>query len=267
MQIILYIIFTILGLLIGSFLNVCIDRLPNKKSIVLPPSRCDSCGRRLTAPDLIPIFSYLRSRGKCRYCGAPIPQRVLWVEITTGALFALLFWKFGLTGDYAITVFYTCVFLVLFVIDLEHQLILNVIVYPMMAVALVISFIHPFTADATNYIHLTNSTTVNSGLNSLIAGAGAFILFFIIVIVSRGGMGGGDINMAGLIGLIVGYPQVFTAIMIAIITGGLVAIFLLVTKIKKRKEGIPFGPFLAVGAVVALLYGKVILDWYLRTIL
>jgi leader peptidase (prepilin peptidase) / N-methyltransferase len=250
MDIFWYFFFTVLGLEIGSFLNVCIDRLPVGHSIVTPPSHCDACGRRLSPGDLIPVFSYLRTGGKCSYCGAVIPRRVLLVEIITGALFALLFWKYGLTVIFGITVFYGCVFLVLFFIDLETKLILNVIVYPMMPAALLISSLYPQPA-------------LSQFTSALIGGAAGFILFLIIALVSRGGMGFGDVKLAGLIGLAVGFPNIFTAIMLAILSGGLVAVVLLVFKIKKRKEGVPFGPFLAAGAMLTLLYGKDILGWYL----
>lgn len=263
MEIFLYIIFAIAGLLIGSFLNVCIDRLPARKSIIKPPSHCDSCSKGLTGGDLIPVFSYLRYRGKCRYCGAPIPIRVLWVETITGALFALLFWKYGLTAEFGIIIFYTCVFIILFVIDLERGIILNVITYPAMAIALGISFLMPEISNSQGLIHFTGSGFLNGGISSLIAGASAFILFFVIVIASRGGMGEGDVTMAGLVGLVTGYPNVITALLIGILTGGIVAVVLLISKVRKRKEGIPFGPFLAVGAVAALIWGPAILNWYL----
>lgn len=249
MDIFWYVFFTILGLLIGSFLNVCIDRLPLRRSIVTPLSHCDACQHGLTAFDMIPVFSYLWARGKCRYCGAAIPRRVLLVEVITGALFALLFWKYGITINYAIMIFYGCVFLVLFFIDLETKLILNVIVYPAMPVALLISSLYP-------------GPSLHNFFWALIGGAAGFVLFFLIALVSRGGMGLGDVKMAGLIGLAVGVPDVFTAILLAVLCGGLVAIILLAFKIKRRKEGIPFGPFLAVGAMATLLYGKEILEWY-----
>jgi leader peptidase (prepilin peptidase) / N-methyltransferase len=251
MTIVLYFIFIIGGLLIGSFLNVCIDRLPNGKSIVLPPSHCDSCGHRLLAGDLIPLFSFIRFRGKCRYCGEPIPQRVIWVEFASGAMFGLLFWNYGLTADFGIMVLYSCVLLILFVIDLEHKLILNVIVYPMMVISLIISSFQP---GGPGVVH------------ALIGGAIGFLIFFIISIVSRGGMGFGDVKMAGLIGLALGYPKIFAALLLAVIAGGIVAIILLAFRLKRRKEGIPFGPFLALGAMAAFIWGDILLKWYLKLI-
>ena len=257
-----YVFFVVLGLLISSFLNVCIDRLPRGQSIVHPPSHCDSCQRRLSAKDLIPIYSYLRTKGKCSYCKAAIPQRVLWVEIGTGAYFGFLFWRFGLTPDFGIVAFYSCIFIVLMVIDLEHGLILNKIVYPAMAVAFVISTFIP-DVMINRFIY---PGIAGYALSSIVAGIAGFIIFLLIVIISRGGMGFGDVKMAGLIGLVTGWPQVFLAILIGILLGGLVALVLLILKIKGRKQAIPFGPFLAIGMIATLLYGQVILNWYLKVL-
>ena len=113
----LAILFTLVGIAIGSFLNVCIDRLPLRKSLVSPPSHCDSCQRQLGLLDNIPIFSYLFLRGRCRYCGAGIPIRVFLVEVLTGALFLLAYWRYGLTAQFGITAFWSCVFLVIIFID------------------------------------------------------------------------------------------------------------------------------------------------------
>ncbi len=255
MQIFWYIFFIVLGLLIASFLNVCIDRLPRGKSIVRPPSHCDSCQKRVPIKDLIPIYSYLRLRGRCRYCQSPIPRRVLWVEIGTGAYFGFLFWHFGLSPELGIVAFYSCIFITLFVIDLEHGLIMNKIVYPTMVLALIINLV----------LSLLRSDWYIL-INSLIGGAIGFCFFFLIVVVSRGGMGWGDVKMAGLIGLIIGWPQVFVALLIAVIIGGLLAIFLLFLKIKGRKQTIPFGPFLAIGAILTLLFGSNIWSWYFNII-
>jgi leader peptidase (prepilin peptidase)/N-methyltransferase len=237
----------LLGLVVGSFLNVCIDRLPVKKSLAYPPSHCDACQNPLKIQDLIPVVSYLWLRGKCRYCGAVIPQRILWVELFSGAVFAFLFWRFGLTWEFPLIAFYTCVLLVMAMIDLRHQLILNVIVYPVAVIALTVGFFIP-------------AFDIYKGV---LGGAIGFIILLLPALVMRKGMGWGDVKMAGLIGLMTGYPNVFVALFLGIITGGLVAVILLVSRKKTRKDFIPFGPSLAIGAFIALIYGKEILDWYL----
>lgn len=238
--------FALLGMVVASFLNVCIDRLPHKQSIIFPASHCAACHHRLSAKDLIPIFSYLWLRGRCRYCRAPIPKRILWVEIGTGALFAFLYWHYGLTVELPVIAIYCCLFIIITVTDLEHGLIPNRVVYPGMAIALVASIFLP-----------------QPGIvPALIGGAIGFVLFLLIVIVSRGGMGWGDVKLAGLIGLATGFPLLLIAIFLAVISGGLTALVLLMLKIKKRRESIPFGPFLALAAIVALLWGNSILQWY-----
>ena len=136
--------FAFLGLAIGSFLNVCIDRLPRGGSILSPPSHCEACQHKLAAKDLIPIFSYLGLKGRCRYCQIPIPRRLLWVELGTGAVFAFLYWWYVVLNPelgiiaFGVMAFYACLFLIIFVVDMEHGIILNKVVYPGMAVALLI---------------------------------------------------------------------------------------------------------------------------------
>jgi len=124
-EIVLIILFALLGLAIGSFLNVCIDRLPRNESIVLPPSHCEACQHKLAAKDNIPVFSYLRLRGRCRYCQAAIPRRLFWVELATAVIFVLIYWHYGLRPELGVLAFYACLFTIIFVIDLEHGLILN----------------------------------------------------------------------------------------------------------------------------------------------
>jgi leader peptidase (prepilin peptidase)/N-methyltransferase len=246
MELTLTIIFGLLGLAVGSFLNVCIDRLPANKSLAYPPSRCDSCGRPLTKRDLFPVFSYLWLRGKCRYCGARIPVRVPIVEFGTGALFAFMFWKYGLGWEFPLTTIYCSILLVLAVIDLKHKLILNIIVYPAALVVLVIDIFIPGLGI----------------LPGLAGGAIGFGILFIPAVISRSGMGWGDVKMAGLIGLMTGYPHVFVAVLGGIILGGITAVVLLLFKKKARKDAIPFGPFLAIGSFLALVWGQEIILWY-----
>jgi leader peptidase (prepilin peptidase)/N-methyltransferase len=254
------VIFVLLGMVVASFLNVCCDRLPVGESIVYPPSHCSACRHRLSPKDLIPVFSYLWLRGRCRYCQAPIPRRILWVEIGTGVLFGYLYWHYmvwhhGLGIELPVILFYCCLFIVFLVIDLEHGLILNKIVYPALAVALLISVFFS--------IFFPQSTIVPHIGQAAIGGGIGLVLFLLVVIISRGGMGWGDVKLAALIGLVTGFPLVIVALLMGIILGGLVAVLLLSLKIKKRKEAIPFGPFLSLATIVTLLWGSSILNWYL----
>jgi len=258
-------VFAVLGVVVASFLNVCIDRLPSKESLISPPSHCDSCRRRLGVRDLIPVFSYLWLRGRCRYCRAAIPRRVLWVEIVTGALFAYLYWHYGLSVELGVIAFYCCLFIVLMVIDLERGLILNRLVYPTMVVALVISiFLSPSrVAYIDGLVALFLSRFPELGIVQAAIGGGIGLgISLLIVIVSKGGMGWGDVKMAALIGTVTGY-LVFFSLILAAIFGGSVAGILLLLKKKRRKEAVPFAPSLSVATIVTLLWGTDILNWYL----
>ena len=242
----------IVGLAVGSFLNVCIDRLPAGQSIIRLRSHCGSCNQKLQNRDLIPLFSYLRLRGRCRHCGAHIPLRILLVELGTALIFGLLTWHFGLSLELAFALIYACIFLAILVIDLEHQLVLDIVVYPAMVVALI------FSVFWTGF----GGWPAMGILNSLLGGAVGFAFMLVPFLISRGGMGGGDVMLAALIGLVVGYPLVIVALLMGILGGGLVAVSLLALRLKKRKDPIPFGPFLAVAAVITLIWGLPILDWY-----
>jgi len=262
MEIILTVVFALFGIAVGSFLNVCIDRLPARKSLVYPPSHCDTCQHPLSPKDLTPVFSYLWLRGRCRYCQARIPLRSLFIEIGTGLLFGVIYWRYGLSAEFAVTAFYSCIFVVIMVIDMEHQLILNRVIYPAAVVALIIlatDFFLPEPGLFSDLVFLPQPKI----LSGVIGGAAGFAFFLIPFLIYQKGMGAGDVKLAGLIGLITGFPMVFIALFIGITAGGLVAIMLLLLKIKGRKEAIPYGAFLALGPVVTLLWGNNILNWYL----
>ena len=270
MTIALTILFTLAGLAIGSFLNVCIDRLPARKSLVTPPSHCDACGKKLSILDNIPLVSYLWLRGRCRYCGARIPLRVFLVEVKTGLLFLLVSWRFILSPDspeyiaFALTAFWSCIFLVIIFIDQEHKLILNKVTYPAAVVALIIlgaDSVFPG-AGILDSLEMVPQPAILSGL---IAGAIGFILFMLVFIINPRGLGMGDIKLVTLIGLATGFPLNLVALFIGIVIGGLAAVFLLIARKKGRKDVMPYGVFLGVGPIIALLWGNAIIDWYLGT--
>ena len=252
-------IFTLLGLVVGSFLNVCIDRLPIGNSIVRLPSHCNSCNRQLSAADLVPLFSYLWLRGRCRYCRARIPPRLPIVELITGLLFALLTWHYGLNLQLAIALIYASIFLVIFFIDLEQQLILDIVVYPAMVLALIFSFFW-------NGFYQWPSAGIS---NALLGGAVGLAFMGSVYLIALwryrsmgGGMGLGDVTIAVLIGLVTGFPLVFVALVLGTLGGGVVAVSLLLLRLRRGRDPIPFGPFLAAAAMVVLLWGHGILDWY-----
>ena len=262
MEIILTIVFALFGIAIGSFLNVSIDRLPAGKSLVFPASRCDYCQQSLSPKDLIPVFSYLWLRGRCRYCQQPILLRMPLVELGNGLLFAFLYYYYGLNIELALIAFYASVFIAIGVIDLERGLILNKIVYLMAVAAIIILALDSLLPGARLFgdrIFLPEPSI----LSGVIGGAIGFTFLWMPAIISSKGMGWGDVKMAALIGLVTGFPLVLVALLMAIILGGLTAGLLLLLKIKKRKDAIPFGPFLSLATIATLIWGNHILSWYL----
>ena len=235
----------LLGLLFGSFANVLIHRLPRHESIVAPGSRCPVCGASIRAWDNVPVLSYLVLWGRCRACGAVISPRYVIVELATGGLMAGIIWRFGVSpaalrfgalGFALVVVFFT---------DLEHQIIPNAITYPGIAAGLALS------AAAGEFVP------------SLAAAAAAGLVFLILGIVSRGGMGGGDTKLAAMIGAFLGTPAVIVALFLAVALGAAAGLVLLAFRLRGRKDMIPFGPAMAAGAMIAVFGSNAIINWYL----
>jgi leader peptidase (prepilin peptidase)/N-methyltransferase len=262
------VIFTLFGVSIGSFLNVCIDRLPVGGSLLAPPSRCDGCGRHLSFYENVPIIAYLALKGRCRTCGVRIPLRVLIVEALTGLLFLIAFLRFGLTPAFGVTAFWSCVFIVIIYIDKEHQLILNKVTYPAAVVAvllLVADTVFPQVGLLANLRTFGHATLfpVDSLVSGLLGGAIFFFFFVIVFLINPRGLGIGDLKLAALIGLVTGFPLVFVGMFVGIVFGGIVAVALVLIRRKGRKDIMPYGVFLGVGPIVALLWGAAIMTWYL----
>ena len=212
----------------------------------------------------MPVFSYIWLKGRCRYCKVIIPIRSFIVELCTGILFAFLYWHYGLTWELAIVIIYCCLLIVLIVTDLEGGILPNRIVYSGVVLALVFAGLGSFLGFEPSFI--ANVFLVLTRLwivNAAIGGVAGFVILFIIALIFRGGMGWGDVKLAGFIGLAVGFPLILIAIFLAVVGGGLVAMILLLLTIKRRKEAIPFGPFLALAAMITLLWGNDLLHWYL----
>jgi leader peptidase (prepilin peptidase)/N-methyltransferase len=237
----------ILGLLVGSFLNVCICRLPRGESIVFAPSRCPACGRCLSAVELVPLFSWLVQRGRCRGCGATVSWRYPLVELLTGFAFLLLFCQLGLTAAFAVSAaFFACLIVIAF-IDLEHQLIPNRLVAVLSGIAVVRQVFWP-------------EMPLASAVWGALAGS---LLLLALALVTKGGMGGGDVKLMLPLGFYSGLQGTLLLLLLAFVAGGLVGGLLMLLKVKGRKDAIPFGPFLALAALVAAKAGRQILDWYL----
>ncbi len=280
-MLILYnIIIFIFGLIIGSFLNVVIYRLENGEKIVNDRSRCLSCKHILNWQDLIPVFSFIFLKGKCRYCSNKISIQYPLVEIMTGILFVLIFnFQFSIFSEFSIFnfqflyllfLFYvSSTFIVIFVYDLKHYIIPDKIIYP----AIIITFIYKlFEILKFNHWELIGNWKLEIGnlttiFNPFIAAILAGGFFYTIIIITKGkGMGGGDVKLAFLMGLILGWPVILIALFLAFILGSVIGIFLILAGRKKMGSMIPFGPFLIIGTFVGLFWGEKIIKWYLNLI-
>lgn len=238
-----------LGTAVGSFLNVMTDRLPTRGSILSPPSHCPACERRLAPTEMVPVWSYLALRGRCRSCGASIGWRTLWVELGTGLLFALTAWQTvpaNLAGWATLFLIsaYLCVLVVVTITDLEHGLILNRVIFPAIGLGLIGAVLKGWPSLL---------TYLGGGL----LGAGVILL---IVTLVPGGMGWGDVRLSGFIGLVTGLPGVFFALFVAFVSGGLLAGALLASGRRQTGDTVALGPFLALGGAATLLYGDEMLQ-------
>jgi leader peptidase (prepilin peptidase)/N-methyltransferase len=255
-DIIPYIILFIFGSIIGSFLNVCIHRLPRNMSIVAPSSRCPSCNTPIRLYDNIPILSYILLGGKCRVCKAGISLRYPIVEFLNAFLYVSVFWRFGF-NLYTFIYFVFCSSLIVITfIDLDFQIIPDRITLPGIVIGLVTgSLLMP---DPFMRYSLLG---IKSSVIGLLSGGG---LFYAIAALSRGGMGGGDIKMMAMVGSLMGWKSVLLTTFLGSLTGAVFGVLLMILKGKGRKTKIPFGPFLALGSVITLFFGQEILYWYLN---
>ena len=245
-------IFSILfGLIIGSFLNVCIHRIPLKKSLIHPPSSCPQCGENVRFYDNIPVISYLLLWGKCRSCHASISIRYPIVEMLTG-IFAVITWmEFGPSPSTLIYFFFITTLLVITFIDIDHRIIPDIISLPCIPLGFAVSFVLP----SINWIESLLGIALGGG--SLLAIAWGYQLFR-----GKEGMGGGDIKLLGMIGAFIGWKGVLFTIMASSFTGTAVGIIMMLRAGKGMKMALPFGPFLAIGAILYLFLGPQIISWY-----
>jgi leader peptidase (prepilin peptidase)/N-methyltransferase len=241
----------VVGLLIGSFLNVCIYRLPRGESVVWPASHCGGCGRNLAWYENVPLLSWMTLRGRCRTCGESISVMYPAVEAVTGAVFLLAPVAFGWTPLLVVRLFFACAMIVLFAIDLRHRILPNVITLPGVVVGLICSVFLP------------------PGLQSALLGAaiGGGALFAIAETYYRirgiDGLGMGDVKMLGMIGAFLGWPQMLVTLVVASSLGSIVGAGVIVSRRGGMQAALPFGTFLAIGALVAAVGGDAILRWYL----
>ena len=241
----------VLGLVVGSFLNVCIYRIPRNLSIVSPRSRCTACGHDLSWYENLPVVSYAWLRGKCRSCGAPFSMMYPLVELTTAAVFVVGYWRYGASPMLAARLLFACAMIALFVIDLQHKILPNEITLPGVVVGLVLS-------------GLTGPGWISS-LIGIAVGAGTLFAIAEAYYQVRGeeGLGMGDVKMLAMIGAFLGWKMVLLTLVLSSMSGSIVGVAILLVKKESLKYALPFGTFLAVGALISAVAGDALLMWYL----
>lgn len=246
------ILISLYGLVIGSFLNVCIYRIPREESIVFPSSHCPNCGTKLKAYDLVPLLSYIVQRGKCRYCGEKISPQYPIVELLNSLVYILIYNKFGLSLSF---IFYGIIFSILIVIafiDLKEMIIPDILVILIIIITIIYKVLL--------FLLYSKSPDLLNSIGGLVLSS---LLFVLIILVSKGGMGGGDVTLIGSLGFILGIKNIFLTIFLSFILGAIISVILLITKIKGKKDPIPFGPFIILGFFITLFWGEDLINWYL----
>ncbi|MCX8119150.1 MAG: prepilin peptidase [Desulfobacterota bacterium] len=242
----------VFGAIVGSFLNVCIHRLPKEESIVRPGSYCPRCQAPIKAYDNIPILSYLFLRGRCRSCKEKISIQYPIVEALTALSSLSLFATFGVSWNYLYYFLFVAALIAITVIDLYHQIIPDVISLPGIGVGLLGSLIVP-------------NITFSNALIGALAGGGSLFLVGMVYqwLFKREGMGGGDVKLLAMIGAFLGWKSVFLTILLSSFIGSVIGVTIILLKGKDFKYAIPFGPFLALGAIISLFWGEHLIRWYL----
>ena len=236
------------GLAIGSFANVCIYRLPKKESVIFPVSHCIACSTPIRPFDNIPVISYLFLGGKCRDCKEGISFIYPIIEAITALLLLAGFFKFGLTFDFLIYTVVAPTLVIITAIDIEHQIIPDVITLPGIVLGLAVG------SYTIGYIDSFSGCLLGGGL------------FYLLAVLSNGGMGGGDIKYIAAAGALVGWQKVLLIIFIGAFLGSFMGLLQIVVQKKSRKSLIPFGPFLAAATLITLFYGNLLIKLYIENL-
>jgi leader peptidase (prepilin peptidase)/N-methyltransferase len=242
------IIFFITGLLIGSFLNVCIYRIPLHKSIIKPPSFCGSCGHKLNYFDMLPVVNYVINSGKCRYCGEKYSIQYPLIELSNGFLYGAIALKYGYNLASVLYCILGSILITISVIDLKHKIIpdgLNIVI------------------AAISIIFVLND---NSILTDRIFGALLGFVLFLAIALATDAMGGGDIKLIAGLGAVFGVEGVLFIVFFSFVIGAAISVVLLIIKIKNRKDELSFGPFISIAALLYIFYGSKIINLYLSAV-
>ncbi|MBD7983031.1 prepilin peptidase [Sporosarcina sp. Sa2YVA2] len=246
MEIVWLVLFFLYGIIFGSFFNVVGLRVPKKESIVSPPSHCTNCDRKLGSKDLIPVFSYIFLKGKCRTCGTKISPVYPIMEFLTGTLFAFAYYQLGFSLELLIAILFISMLVIITVSDIAYMLIPDKVLLPFAITLLVLRLVIP----------------LSPWWDSLLGAVVGFGVLFLIAVVSKGGMGGGDIKLFFVIGLVLGTANTLLTLFLASVIGSIAGIYILKKTGKGRKTPVPFGPSIALAAIIAYFYGADFVDWY-----
>jgi len=242
----------ILGLIVGSFSNVCIYRIPRNESIIYPASHCPKCSSPIKPVDNIPLLSFILLKGRCRHCGSRISIRYPIVEFLTGLIYLIIYLIYGLSVQTLIYIILSSALIIIAFIDLNEEIVPDVISLPGIVIGFIISFFVPYIS----FIDSALGIAVGGGL-ILIIGLGGSVIF------KKEAMGGGDVKLAAMIGAFLGWRYVIISLFLGFFVGALAGIFLILSKIKSREDAIPFGPFIVLGSFITLLWGEKIISWYI----
>ena len=242
----------VLGTVMGSFLNVCIHRIPQGKSIVTPSSHCPHCKKPIRFYDNIPLVSFIWLRGRCRVCNAPISLRYPLVELLMGLFSSILLLRYGVSALYFIYfILFGSLTLISF-IDLTHRIIPDVISLPGIIIGVAISFLHP-------QLSFTNAL-----IGVLVGGGSLYVVATLYqLITKREGMGGGDVKLLAMIGAFIGWKGVLFTILCSSFIGSMVGVAMMFISKADSKYAVPFGPFLSLGAMIYVLLGDPLISWYI----
>lgn len=246
METVYILIFFIYGLVFGSFFNVVGLRVPKGESIVTPPSHCPSCNRRLGTLDLVPVFSFMFLKGKCKGCGAAISPIYPAMELLTGILFAFAYAKLGFSVELAAALLFVSLLIIITVSDFAYMLIPDKVLLVFGVLLAVVRIFSP----------------LNPWWDSVTGAVFSFLLLLAVAILSKGGMGGGDIKLFFVIGIVLGFLHSLLTLFIAAFIGAIAGLIIIKKSGKGKKTPIPFGPSIAVAAVIVYFYGNEIVGWY-----
>ena len=250
---ILFPLFSLLiGMVVGSFLNVCICRMPKNESVVTPPSHCPQCSYQIRWYDNIPVLSYLFLRGRCRGCGVRISLQYPLVELINGVLTLLLYLRFGPTVAFAVLFLFCSSLVVITFIDIEHQIIPDEISLSGIVIGFILSFF------------IKGHSWTNSLLGILLGGGSLLLVAYgYQLLTGKDGMGGGDIKLLAMMGAFLGWKAIPFIIFASSLVGSIVGVSIMLLQKKDSKLAIPFGPYLAFGAILYIFYGRPLISWYM----